>query len=294
MEDKSKENEKAKAKKTAKANEKVGKEVIGKEDRPDAQDELTPDTQDEPAKVLTVVIPYVKKFAQGNELRHAIASWAKYFRTNETVKIVVIGDKEKWMSNEVVVIPHKQTSDNPQVDVMEKLKLAIMSEEVSDEFVWTNDDIYLISPVMLSDINVFKSKGTLTPDKYNGIYKENMMRTIELLEDVPKHDYATHTPVFFMKKYWVELFESYPELNNGGYLLSSVYFNLGYPDFIPVQLDWKTDNWLLTVITPSPSEELFDELVAKKKFLNNAVTGYSEFLMDKLTAMFPEKTIYEE
>ena len=146
----------------------------------------------------TVVIPYVKNKAQGNELKMALRSFDKFLRFG--VNVVIIGDREEWMSDVVTVIEHECVSDNPQIDVLEKLKLAIAADEVTDKFIWSNDDIYLVAPVMLAHIEVPKNKGILRPELYKGIYRDNMERTVALLADFPKLDFGTHTPVVYEKQ----------------------------------------------------------------------------------------------
>lgn len=233
---------------------------------------------------ISIVIPYVSTLAQGEELRLAIQSWEKFFK--EEFHVIVIGDSEDWFSkNERVFhIPHARMSENPQADVIDKIKAAIASELVTDAFIFTNDDIYLVSPVTGADVAVLKSKGELNPGAYSGVYKENMEGTIKLLAEnkLGLHDFATHTPVLFEKEKLVTLFEVCPELNQEGYLLSSVYFNYFFAGHVPVLLNWETDNWLLPVRSKQPDEKKFDALVKRKKFLNNTESGYSVFLMGRI------------
>lgn len=135
------------------------------EDKPNVDS----DTKENPITTdhVTVVIPYVKEKAQGDELRMALRSLHKFLRFG--VNVVVIGDREEWMSDEVTVIEHDCVSDNPQIDVVEKLKLAIVADEVTEKFIWSNDDIYLIAPVMLAHFEVPKNKGALRPELYKGV-----------------------------------------------------------------------------------------------------------------------------
>lgn len=243
----------------------------------------------------TVVIPYVKNKAQGNELKMALRSFDKFLRFG--VNVVIIGDREEWMSDVVTVIEHECVSDNPQIDVLEKLKLAIAADEVTDKFIWSNDDIYLVAPVMLAHIEVPKNKGILRPELYKGIYRDNMERTVALLADFPKLDFGTHTPVVYEKQSLVDMFERFPELNTGGYLISSVYFNTLFPEFDPIssiELNWQSDNIALSIVSKQPDHKKFQELVSKKIFLNNAESGYSDFLMKYLLEMFPDKSEFEE
>ena len=224
----------------------------------------------------------------------ALRSLHKFLRFG--VNVVVIGDREEWMSDEVTVIEHDCVSDNPQIDVVEKLKLAIVADEVTEKFIWSNDDIYLIAPVMLAHFEVPKNKGALRPELYKGVYKENMLRTVELLTDFPKLDFGTHTPIVYQKQKLVDMFERFPELNAGGYLISSVYFNTLW-DTEPIssiELNWQSDNIALSIVSKQPDSEKFEELVSKKMFLNNAESGYSDFLMKYLLTMFPDKSDFEE
>ena len=262
------------------------------EDKPNVDS----DTKENPITTdhVTVVIPYVKEKAQGDELRMALRSLHKFLRFG--VNVVVIGDREEWMSEEVTVIEHDCVSDNPQIDVVEKLKLAIVADEVTEKFIWSNDDIYLIAPVMLAHFEVPKNKGALRPELYKGVYKENMLRTVELLTDFPKLDFGTHTPIVYQKQKLVDMFERFPELNAGGYLISSVYFNTLW-DTEPIssiELNWQSDNIALSIVSKQPDSEKFEELVSKKMFLNNAESGYSDFLMKYLLTMFPDKSDFEE
>lgn len=249
-----------------------------------------------PGGVTTIAIPYVKDLAQGIELRMALRSIAKHIRAQ--VNVVIIGDREPWMVEDeliLTVIEHERSSDNPQIDVIEKLKMAIASPMVSDNFIWSNDDIYFVSPVTLADIEVLKAKETLNPSLFGGIYAANMQRTVDLLTNanLPIRNFATHTPVMYNKEMLVELFERFPELAAGGYLLSSVYFNYHYPDHVAQELDWLKDNWQVPVVKKEPNRVMFDAIIAKKKWLNNAESGYSDFLRDTLLELFPDASPFE-
>ncbi len=241
----------------------------------------------------SVVIPYCKEFAQGRELLFALRSW--YEKTCFPANLVIIGDREDWFSDEITVIEHQRTSDNPQIDTMEKLKLAIESPEVTERFIWTNDDIYLVNRVSLAHVEIPKVLGDLNPKNFKGVYAENMNRTIMLLDKfgLPKLNYGTHTPVIFEKFKLAEMLERIPEAESG-VLFSSLYFNSQAFPAHPIVLDWKTDQFLLPVISQKPDEQKAIELLRRKVFLNNTVSGYSAWLEKFLERMFPEPSIFEE
>lgn len=241
----------------------------------------------------TVVIPYCKEFAQGRELLFALRSW--YNNALFPANLVIIGDREDWFGEEVTVIEHQRTSDNPQIDTMEKLKLAIESSEVTERFIWTNDDIYLVNRVSLAHIEIPKVLGELNPSQFKGVYANNMSRTVMLLDKIglPKLNYGTHTPVLFEKSKLMEMLERFPEAESG-VLFSSLYFNSQAFPVHPVVLNWKTDQFLLPVISQNPDEQKAKELLRRKVFLNNTVSGHSAWLEKFLEQMFPEPSIFEE
>lgn len=242
----------------------------------------------------TVVIPYCRQFAQGKELLFALRSWQKNVRFG--INVVVIGDREDWFSEEITFIEHQRVSDNAQEDTLVKLELAIKSPEVTERFIWTNDDIYVMNPISLAHIELPKVTGMLNPDKFKGLYAENVKRTKELLEkySLPLLNYGTHTPVLFDKQQLLNMLTRFPQLSEGGYLFSSVYFNsLPWP-VQPVYLDWPTDQVLLPVVSQKPDEEKAIDLLSRKVFMNNAVSGYSPWLEKFLGKVFPEPSDFEE
>ena len=241
----------------------------------------------------SVVFPYCKEFAQGKELLYALRSWYKNccFQAN----FVVIGDKEDWFSEEICFIECPRVSDNPSVDTYHKLKVALESDKVTDDFVWTNDDIYVLQPIDLSHIQLPKVIGLLDISKYRGFYRENMQRTIDCLKQLGAacQNYGTHTPVMFNKASWLGLIAKLDEQITQGMLYTSIYFNLQQPQVTAVTLDWRKDPFLLPVVSQNPSIEVVKSLLPKM-FLNNARSGYSPWLESFLNKEFPAKCLFEQ
>lgn len=240
----------------------------------------------------SVVIPYCKEFAQGKELLYALRSWDKNccFPAN----FVVIGDKEDWF-HEIHFIECPRVSDNPSVDTYHKLKVALESDLVTDDFIWTNDDIYVLQPIDLSHIQLPKVLGPLDTSKYKGFYRENMQRTIDCLKQLGAacQNYGTHTPVMFNKASWLGLIAKLDEQITQGMLYTSIYFNLQQPQVTAVTLDWRKDPFLLPVVSQNPSTEVVKSLLPKM-FLNNARSGYSPWLESFLDKEFPAKCLFEQ
>lgn len=241
----------------------------------------------------SVVIPYCKEFAQGKELLYALRSWDK--NCCFPADFVVIGDKEDWFSDEIHFIECPRVSDNPSVDTYHKLKVALERDLVTDDFIWTNDDIYVLQPIDLSHIQLPKVLGPLDTSKYKGFYRENMQRTIDCLKQLGAacQNYGTHTPVMFNKASWLGLIAKLDEQITQGMLYTSIYFNLQQPQVTAVTLDWRKDPFLLPVVSQNPSTEVVKSLLPKM-FLNNARSGYSPWLESFLDKEFPAKCLFEQ
>lgn len=238
---------------------------------------------------LSVVIPYCKEFAQGNELLFALRSWYTFARF--PFRIVVIGDREDWMDTEnLTFIECERESDIPSVDTLHKLWVAQNNPEVTERFIWSNDDIYLVNPVSYPHIVIPKVLGKLNPAAYNGHYRAAMERTIEMLTEagLPLLNYGTHTPVVFKKSNLSMLLPADDLQAKVGVLFTSIYFNQVNTAH-PVRLDWRTDPFLLPVVSKSPDEKFVNELLKNKVFMNNARSGYSPWLESFLSRRFPDK-----
>lgn len=238
---------------------------------------------------ISVVIPYCKEYAQGNELLFAIRSWYKNARF--PFHIFVIGDYEDWMDGENVTwIDCPRVSDIPSVDTLHKLHEILTYTAVTEHFIWTNDDIYLMNPVSVPHIVLPKVLGPLNPKGYNGHYRAAMEHTIEMLTEagLPLLNYGTHTPVMFKKSNLKALLPDDDVNAKTGVLFTSLYFN-SVNTAHPARLDWRTDPFLLPVVSKAPDEKLVNELLRNKVFMNNARSGYSPWLESFLSRRFPDK-----
>lgn len=241
-------------------------------------------------RMVSVVIPYCKEYAQGNELLFALRSWYQYALF--PFRIVVIGDAEEWFDGEnLTFIECPKCSDIPSVDTLHKLWVAHDSPEVTDGFIWSNDDIYLVNPVGLAHIRLPKVTGKLNPAAFNGHYRAAMQHTIEKLVQagLPDLNYGTHTPVWFEKKLLKDVLPVDDLSAKTGTLFISLYFNANNKEH-PARLDWKTDPFLLPVVSKAPDEKYADELLRNKVFMNNARSGYSPWLEKFLEKRFPDKS----
>ena len=242
----------------------------------------------------SIVIPYLASKAKGEELRYAVRAWVKHFPEG---KVVIIGDKPAWAGKDLVHIPHKPQSTNPQIDVAHKMIAAIASNKVSDVFIWTNDDIYTLCPVDIADIITLKSHGKLLKRGVaNGLYAENCKNTVAALKKqgiTDPFDYATHTPVVMEKSSLAKVIERYG-CEKEGHLVYSLYANTVFPDHRPIIT--KNDgsgSICASVYRANPDPKVLKRVIASRKWLNNNDAGWKA-VEPKLKELFPDKCKFEK
>lgn len=257
--------------------------------------------QSKPAKEpVCVVYPYLKSAAQGEELKLSLRSLEKNFR--EDFVVVIVGDFEPWMSKDILVIPSPGTShkdgDQP-MDIALKLTKVIEDARIPENFVWMNDDIYFINPVMLADIQILKSMQDLaqTPRDVSNPYRVNLWKTYDKLKELGKSlwNYGTHLPFWYNKAKLAELIDKF-NLQKESYLISTLYHNYFFPEFRPMMISAQYDNMKIGLYKPwsQINKPLFEKFLKEKKFLNNSQIGYNEEVMAMLKKMFPKKSRFEK
>lgn len=239
-------------------------------------------------KKLKVLIPYLRSEAAGEELKYALRSLQENLK--EHFQVVIIGDREDWFSPNIVHIPHEvhlikedcncpapSMVRNPQADVTHKIFTAIASGEIEGDFILSNDDIFLLGPTYLSDIEVLKAFGLLDKGgKEGGIYNQNIKRTAKALEvnGLPTHRYGAHIPVLLNAERLLETIEKYSALEKG-FLLTSLYFNERFPEARPIQVTGTaSDSILASAYRADIPKDLLAQVFQTRKFLNCDSKGW--------------------
>ncbi|WP_421977840.1 hypothetical protein [Roseivirga seohaensis] len=224
----------------------------------------------------TVVIPFKQGPAAGNELQYAIRAWEAHYPALE--QIIIIGDTPLFANDKLIVIEHKSESSNPQIDVAHKMAIAIASELVPDEFIWSNDDIYPVQNITEVDVRKVTYNGQLN-SKHNGtLYSANRQATIKVLKEagLDTLDYDTHTPFVFNKEGLAQMLDVYNCLNQG-HLISSLFFNtLPYASSPVLVTDDKEGkgNYVVSVRRDGVTMAALKAAIENRKFLYHTDAGW--------------------
>lgn len=256
-------------------------------------DDLTLEVQRHSGPV--VVIPFRANKAKGKELLYAIRAWIKHL---PDVQIILVGDTLPGLNAQVLHIPHKPESDNPQIDVASKMAAAIASDLVPEVFIWSNDDIYCVSDIQPADLLLLKAVpgGLAAKGSAEGIYRKNGERTLKALKDVGisnPFDYASHTPVVFEKEKLAETLARF-KCTKEGHLVSSLYFNTHFPNVRPVILDnTGRGSVVASVFRENPNPKVMPQIFATQKWVNNNDKGWKA-VEPFLAKLFPDKSAVEK
>ena len=165
------------------------------------------------------------------ELRLSLRSLEKYAIGLESVFIV--GEKPRWIKNVVhIPVDDVYTREN---NVFRKILVACKSP-ISENFLFMNDDFYMMKPFIMSDYPYFVN-GEVVSIKNPSRYQQIQNKTLEKLQSkgiTRVMDYRVHCPIIFNKEKFLKL-ESYykaTKLENVGYSARLLYGNLFVKDYI--------------------------------------------------------------
>lgn len=160
----------------------------------------------------------IKPGDSGKELKYSLRSISKYYPNN---KIWIVGYKPTDIIN-INYLPIKEENKkwkNLVNDLIETCKC----EEISENFIYMNDDFFCINPTISLDDIVFSNMGLLdirtqryknTKKHLNG-WQKAFANTYDLLEKLkvkkPYYDYEPHLPLLINKEKFLEVM-SLPEV----------------------------------------------------------------------------------
>lgn len=163
-----------------------------------------------------------------NELRFSLRSLEKY---GEGIRnVYLIGDCPSWIQNVYHVECGDPLTENADGNIALKVLKACSLAELSDKFLFINDDHLLLRPIHIADIPAY-NKGTL--ERFlqyrdtSGIYMRRLVNTLRILtaRKLPTLHYDCHTPIVIDKHKFPEVISKFDFKTGVGYGMKSLYGN---------------------------------------------------------------------
>lgn len=225
--------------------------------------------------MLDVVIPYKSEINQG-ELKFALRSIEKNLSGYDN--IFIVGHKPKWIQN-VIHIPAKDYPGRKAFSIMQKTLLACNDERLSENFIFTNDDIYFLKPIHVNDIKYWY-EGTLedwlkkTPSAKYKVQIKNTINTI-----MAQSAYMDiHAPIIYDKQFFKDLMWPF----QSEFLVKSLYYELVGGEIEPMT-DLKLNGHI-------PADRIRKLIRDRLFFSSSQFTNQVERV---LTELYPNKSRYE-
>lgn len=160
-----------------------------------------------------------------NELRYGLRSIQKFIKGD--YKVFIVGERPAWLQN-VIHIPFKEGRDGTK-NICNKVLEACKHPDLSEDFIFTNDDIFLQEPIA-SDYPFyydFQLIEKLKNRAFMGSYFRAQVNTMEALkaQGYPTLNYDTHLPIIYNKILFPAAMSLYDWSIPFGYVVKSLYAN---------------------------------------------------------------------
>lgn len=219
-----------------------------------------------------------------NELRYSIRSLEKYGRNYKD--IYIIGKFPHWGNQRIKHFGFKETKTKA-LNILDKIYFACNVPEISDTFLYINDDHILLKETDLSKYPYYyndnDAKSIIESRPVSDNYRKIIEETINNKDY--KHYFDIHTPMLINKKQFIEMYNNVNFAGSSeGLLIKSMY--CGYNNINGVE---KSD------IILRQKHECFN---LKQKLKNEHIFSFHDEavcqdLVDFLHNILPDKSEYE-
>ncbi len=223
-----------------------------------------------------------------NELRYSLRSVEKYLSGYRNVYL--IGECPEFIQN-VIHIPFADSHHYRETRIALKIDKACQEKELSTEFLFMNDDHFLLTPYNAQTFP-FYHKGSLLDElnipHLNQVYHQSLSNTLFALRKYgfPEYNFDTHTPILINKYCFPSVvFRGYDWNIQNSYVVKSIYTNSRQ-----IQGTYMRD---CKIATAQSSEDLALTLLTKKIFSisDGAINGPMKEMFEIL---YPNKSHYEK
>lgn len=227
---------------------------------------------------MDVLVPYKSEQNTG-ELKFALRSIEKNLSGYN--QIFIIGDKPKWLKN-VIHIPARDYAGRKAYSIMQKTLKGCNDERLSNDFIFTNDDIYFLKPIDVTQIKYWY-EGTLEDwlkKSSSGKYKIQIKNTMKLTSETFAY-LDIHAPIVYNKLEARNVFHGI----DSEYLIKSLYYRRActITQVSEPMKDLKLNGHL--------PEKRIKELISGRLFFSTG--NFSNQAERVLNELFPNKSKYE-
>ena len=255
-------------------------------------------------KKTDIVIPFISGPEDSMELKYALRSIEKNFKSKIPVVVHLIGDKPDWCKNVIHTYSERISGMDYMsfFDVNLKLKRICQSKDIGSGFIYMYDDTMFLQETDIRDVQELKSLEDMA--KIKNFFKTTsasrkwcdvMQNSLDALkkEKLPIYNYETHCPRYFNAKKLLSIINKHSTTINP-FNISTLYFNTFYKDKSPIVLGKWGGDFRLGLYGAFPFPVLKSK-IKTKKILNFGRGRINDSEIIKfLNFLFPDKSKYEK
>lgn len=221
---------------------------------------------------------------QNNELRYALRGAERFVK--DLGQVFIIGEKPNWIKN-IVHIPLRDGRESTK-NIVNKVLLACNQKELSENFLFMNDDHFLQEPVT-KDYPFyydFQISEKLKGRTVHGHYYFAQVNTIKALQQkgFDTLNYDVHFPVIYNKILFPTIMEMYDWKIPHGYTIKSLYCN---------SLEVKGTHYIDCKLQKRKVKAEIAKIIKKRPVFSigdGALNGNLKFVLDQL---YPKPSKFE-
>lgn len=171
---------------------------------------------------------------KNNEIRYSLRSVEKNLIGYRN--IYVVGENPGFLKGIIhISYPDEIGPQNADGNIACKVLRACREKDLSDDFLFINDDHLILKPMDVSTIPAFH-KGDMNdyPEKHwsNNLWRRRLKRTRDILnqKNLPAMNYDCHVPILFNKHTFPKAIEMFNFREDIGYTMKSMYGNVACQD----------------------------------------------------------------
>lgn len=236
--------------------------------------------------MASAVIPY--KYSEKSELqlRYTLRSLQKYL--SGIGEVFIFGKSPAWVKNVTTIL-------TPEIDwsfdkiyqkeraIYEKVRLACYNDQVSDDFLFMNDDHFLLMRFDASAFPAYFQGHTRDYLNRPDIYVNTLQNTEELVPGAKYFD--VHAPCLYNSTKFIEAMEGLDWAKKFGYCIKTVYHHA-----------WRIEGWKskdLKIKIPL-SEDQIRQCLYTRIWFSTADSAINPAMVSFLNQLYPAKSIYEK
>lgn len=160
------------------------------------------------------------------EIKYSVKSVKKHLKGYRNLFVVGENPRIEGVTHIPAKDPYK---NNKEANICHKVKTACEHPDISDDFLFMNDDHFLLHDIKIEDIKPY-SKEDLFVSETKGIgrYQVSRILTYRVLKErgLTTYNFDIHTPIIYNKKKFLEVISQYNWAHFGnGFLVKSLYGN---------------------------------------------------------------------